>query len=222
MKIISIEGNIGTGKTTFINFLKNNIRDKNIVFLEEPLSEWLLIKDSNGENIMSKFYKNKKRWALSFQINVLFERSRKIINKINEFIDNNEYDNIIIITERSINTDKNIFVNALKDDNDIDQLEYQLFNNWFNWIKEIHNKIIPNYYIYLKANYKKSYERILLRSRCEESNIPIEYIKKLNDNHDSWLLKINNCKIIDLNNDFNYDDKKNDIINIFNDIINRV
>ena len=45
--IITIEGNIGSGKSTIINYLKT-INNKDIVFIDEPVNEWLNIK-SNGK-----------------------------------------------------------------------------------------------------------------------------------------------------------------------------
>ena len=43
MKIISIEGNIGSGKSTFVNELKDNI--ENVLFIDEPVDQWEEIKD---------------------------------------------------------------------------------------------------------------------------------------------------------------------------------
>ena len=54
--LISIEGNIGTGKTTLINMLKQKFGKKNtVIFVDEPLQQWLNLKDSDGENILGKF-----------------------------------------------------------------------------------------------------------------------------------------------------------------------
>ena len=49
--LISIEGNIGTGKTTLINMLNKKFGKKNnVIFVDEPLQQWLNLKDSDGEN----------------------------------------------------------------------------------------------------------------------------------------------------------------------------
>ena len=57
-KIISIEGNIGSGKSTLIKKLKEIIKNDDILFLDEPVDEWMEIKDENGEHILSKFYED--------------------------------------------------------------------------------------------------------------------------------------------------------------------
>jgi deoxyadenosine/deoxycytidine kinase len=63
--IISIEGNIGSGKTTLINKLQENLQD-NFVFLEEPLDEWLEIKDERENTILSKFYSDQSKYSFPF------------------------------------------------------------------------------------------------------------------------------------------------------------
>ena len=60
--IISIEGNIGSGKSTFVRLLNNyyqgeNVSNKKIYFLEEPVNIWETIKNEDGNNIIECFYK---------------------------------------------------------------------------------------------------------------------------------------------------------------------
>ena len=57
--IFSIEGNIGSGKSTLVKELKKsvpNILDKKVVYVQEPVNEWSKIKDKKGETILEKFY----------------------------------------------------------------------------------------------------------------------------------------------------------------------
>ncbi len=54
-KIFSIEGSIGSGKSTLIRELKNKL-DTNWIFVLEPISEWNDVKDKAGENILTKLY----------------------------------------------------------------------------------------------------------------------------------------------------------------------
>ena len=46
--IISIEGNIGAGKSTMINHIKNLHPEWNII--DEPVDSWLGMKDENGKH----------------------------------------------------------------------------------------------------------------------------------------------------------------------------
>ena len=51
--IFTVDGNIGSGKSTFISELKNYIKkislqDVNILFVQEPVDEWNKITDKNA------------------------------------------------------------------------------------------------------------------------------------------------------------------------------
>ena len=47
-KIISIEGNIGTGKTTILSKLEEKYDDDNtVVFIKEPVDVWEQIRDAS-------------------------------------------------------------------------------------------------------------------------------------------------------------------------------
>ena len=60
--IISIDGNIGSGKSTLIEYLKKNCKDnKNITFLEEPVNKWINTVDDNNKNVLEMFYEDKNR-----------------------------------------------------------------------------------------------------------------------------------------------------------------
>ena len=59
--IIYVEGNIGSGKTTFINnldrFLEQfNSLNKDARIVLEPVDDWIKTLDSDGQNILEKFY----------------------------------------------------------------------------------------------------------------------------------------------------------------------
>ena len=68
-EIFSIEGNIGSGKSTLFEELKNVYSCiPNIVFLEEPVSEWEKIKNKQGEPMLQLFYRDPKKYSFSFQM----------------------------------------------------------------------------------------------------------------------------------------------------------
>ena len=58
--IFSIEGNIGSGKSTLVkklkNYLKKHYYNYYIIYLQEPVKIWESIKDSKGDSILKKFY----------------------------------------------------------------------------------------------------------------------------------------------------------------------
>ena len=205
--LISIEGNIGTGKSTFVEILKLTFSDKNIVFLKEPVDQWLKLVDSDGENILGKFYANQERWSYSFQMNAFITRCKLIRETIK-----NHDKNTIIVMERSILTDRNVFATLLNETGKISKMEWELYNQWFYWLTEEFNDIIPNIFFYLKAHPNVSYERMKLRARGEEDHIPLEYLEAVSNKHDIWLSNQQNCSIVDVDEDFEHNSEKKDLM----------
>ena len=72
--IYSIEGNIGSGKSTFIDILKKENKLQNVIYLEEPVEVWETIKDKSEETILEKFYKNQNKYSFSFQMMAYISR----------------------------------------------------------------------------------------------------------------------------------------------------
>ena len=122
--IYSIEGNIGSGKSTLVRRLQK--MNSNIVFMLEPVDEWGDIKDRKGENILTKFYRNQKKYSFSFQMMAYISR----LSKLKKIIRKNPYS--IIITERSMLTDKNVFAKMLYDDDKIEEVNYIIYLKWFD------------------------------------------------------------------------------------------
>ena len=78
IKIISIEGNIGAGKSTILNYLKEHYANHELItFVEEPVDMWGDIKGDDNEDILTKFYKNPKEYAFSFQVMAFATRVHK-------------------------------------------------------------------------------------------------------------------------------------------------
>ena len=70
--IFSVEGNIGSGKSTLVKCLSKclpkSLRNHEIIFLQEPVDVWNTIKDENGVTILEKFYADQNKYAFSFQM----------------------------------------------------------------------------------------------------------------------------------------------------------
>ena len=70
-RIISIEGNIGSGKSTFVKELEYychaNIKDVKIHFLQEPVDIWNNVQNLEGKNIIECYYDNQEKYAFPFQ-----------------------------------------------------------------------------------------------------------------------------------------------------------
>jgi len=219
IQIVSIEGNIGSGKSTLLANLKSHFNENTfIIFLKEPVDEWSKIKDENGITILEKFYADQDKYSFSFQMMAYISRLKllkdkiqeikssqdKLIKKHDEKDNNFKLQKYIIITERSLFTDKMVFAKMLYDTGKIEHVNYQIYLNWFNAFAE---EFPVDKIIYVKTDAKICHERVATRHRDGEQNIPIDYLKSCGDYHDNMLDKSSSecvCKeqlILDGNND---------------------
>ena len=177
--IISIEGNIGSGKTTLINKLQENLQD-DFVFLEEPLDEWLEIKDERDNTILSKFYSNQSKYSFSFQMMAYISRLNKLKEQLNQTKN--------IFTERSLSTDKYVFAKMLYDNKQMDSCEYQIYNKWFD---SFNKETAITKMIYVKTDPVICNERVNKRSRDGENNISQEYLNTCHLYHEEMIKTLN-------------------------------
>ena len=191
-KIISVEGNIGSGKSSFVRDLKERFSDRpDVCFLQEPVDEWLMIRDADGVNILEHYYRDQRHYAFQFQMMAYISR----LAILKRALDNPHYK--YIITERCLYTDKNVFCKMLYDDSLIDSIGYQIYNKWFI---EFQDMTVPYVYVYLQTDPEVSKQRVDVRARAGET-IPIDYLKKCHAYHESWLLQTENVHIINANQD---------------------
>ncbi len=194
-KIFSIEGNIGSGKSTLIKKIKKQFRwvkHRKIIFLQEPVNIWESFTDGS-KNIIEKFYENQKEWAFSFQMMAFISRISQLKRKIEKY----NYESYIIITERCVETDKNVFAKMLFDEEKINPINYQIYLKWFD---EFVSDIKIDGHIYLKTEPEISLERIKKRNRKGET-ISIDYLKKCHNYHNNWLDKKDEVLIIDVSSE---------------------
>jgi deoxyadenosine/deoxycytidine kinase len=208
-QIISIEGNIGVGKSSFIDILKSHIKCE---VVPEPVNMWLSIKDNNNKNILQTFYDDINRWGYTFQNVACITRMMCIEDTIRN--SNSQY----IFLDRSLGTDKHIFELMLYDNGNINQLEHNIYNLWINFYNNYVRKDNMNKIIYLKSTPDVCDERIKIRGREEEKNISIEYLNKLHNYHEQWLNDKNNVLVLDCSKDFIKDIKYQQ--NLINKVIN--
>ena len=191
--IVSIEGNIGSGKSTLLSKLHEHYKNNyNVVFLKEPVDEWEKIKDENGETILKKFYADQEKYSFPFQMMAYVSRI-KVLRDTLKNIKNNS--NIIIITERSLYTDKMVFAKMLYDSKKIEYINYQIYLNWFDTFSE---EFPVHKVVYVKTEPEKCYQRIVKRSRTGEENIPLDYLTSCSDYHNNMLNKnLEECVCLD-------------------------
>jgi deoxyadenosine/deoxycytidine kinase len=146
--------------------------------IPEPVADWITLKNAEGESLLSLFYKDTSRWAYTFQNCAILTRLRLIKEALTTTKKQ------VIITERSVLTDRYVFAEMLKESGDIDALEWQLYLNWFNTFAA---DLPVRGVVQLTTSVGTSAGRIMKRGRRGEEHIPLDYLAALDAQHQKWL-----------------------------------
>lgn len=171
MAIITIDGNIGSGKTSVLNYLHKYHK---IPIDLEPVESW--------NTYLSKLY-DEKMDVFKFQVRVWLDRCW-----IQE-----KSEKTLILIERSPYYIKNSFIETAHTCGMITDLEHEM-------LIELHSKTdslwaTHNMYIYLRSNPENCHKRIKKRNRQSEKSITQEYIQILHDSHEDTYQKALNDKM---------------------------
>ena len=176
-RIISLDGNIGAGKSTLLE--KIGTAFPHIKVVHEPVDTWTRLKNADGRNLLELFYEDKKRWAYTFQNAAILSRLKMLKEAVKEALPGQ-----MIITERSVLTDRFVFAQMLKDKGEIDPLEWDLYEMWYNTFS---TDLPMTGIIYITTGVATSSDRIKTRGRGGEGSIPDAYLTDLATQHEQWL-----------------------------------
>lgn len=169
---VFIEGNIGSGKTTFLNHFQ---KYKDICLLTEPVDKW---RDCAGVNLLDLMYKEPHRWSHPFQnyVTLTMLQSHTL-----------QTDKTVKLMERSIFSSRYCFVENMYKNGTIHEGMYKILKEWYEMIdKSIH--IQADLIVYLRTSPEVVFERMKSRARSEESCVPLQYLKELHELHEDWLI----------------------------------
>lgn len=191
--LVSIEGDIGAGKSTLINALKERHPDWN--FIDEPVGTWQGLKNEEGENLLELFYKDQNKYAYTFQNCAILSRAQNIQFAVKRWkalceLNPEEKQNNIFITERCLETDYFVFAKMMYDTGKMGLLEWDLYKMWYNFAKE--NSYPLKGLVYVSTPPEICAERILQRGRKGEENIPLDYLRDLEKYQKDWLYTSHN------------------------------
>lgn len=199
---VCVEGNISAGKTTFLTQIigRSQALNKRVQVVPEPIADWtalqaarplrgkgrskLSIEDPTMHNILEKYYKEPKRWGFTFQNWVFFTRQmQEKHSRIPPDLHNHSYR----LLERSVFSDRMVFVETLRRDDTLDPMEMAIYGNWFEFmVQDRSSGLVPDAFIYLSAEPQTCEARMSRRARKEERGVPVEYLAKLHTAHEEW------------------------------------
>lgn len=172
-KFIIVDGVIGAGKTTVISLIEKQINNNGlnlkIKAIYEPVKEW------NDTGALQYFYDNIEKNCYEFQTYSYITRIKSVINEI---YDNPNAD--IYILERSIWTDKYIFMELLKDL--VGEMRINMYNTWWDMWSYIMPMRVDKW-VLLDTSLEESLKRITFRNRNGESAVDKDYQTKLYNKH---------------------------------------
>ena len=211
-KFIVIDGVIGAGKTTLIKLIQedNHNRPLKIKAIFEPVDLW------NKTGALQYFYKDIDKNCYEFQTYTFITRIGKVIDEIYENTDADIY-----ILERSIWTDRYIFMELLKET--VGEMRMIMYKQWCDmWAYIMPMKV--DKWVLLDTSLEESLRRIEIRKRDGEDGISIEYQTNLYNKHIEFYNKLKSdgkpVIIIDSNlMDSNFIEDKSHLYNIIKEIL---
>jgi len=171
-KFIIIDGVIGAGKTTVISLIEKQIKKDGklkVKAIYEPVKLW------NDTGVLQYFYKDIPKHCYEFQTYSFITRIESVIEELY-----NNQDADVYILERSIWTDKYIFLELLKDS--IGELRMTMYNKWWTMWSYIMPMRVDKW-VLLDTSLEESLRRINSRNRDGENAIDKDYQTNLYIKH---------------------------------------
>lgn len=156
LQLISIEGNIGAGKTTLSTMIAEDFNAKLILerFADNPF--------------LPKFYEDQARYAFPLEMSFLADRYQQFMDDTSQF---DLFKNFMV-------SDYDIFKSLIFAKVTLQPEEYNLYRKVFNFMYREVKK--PEIYLYLYQNTERLLANIKKRGRDYEQNIDPDYLEKIN------------------------------------------
>jgi len=165
--VLSVEGNIGAGKSAFLQFitphLKGMMERGSVHTLPEPVDLWKNV-DGHGLNILDRFYREPMKYAFAFQVNAFASRLSLYANLQREigFFD-------MALIERSVYGDHTMAENC-RDSKMLDPEFMAIYEHTFQNLLGVF-KHKPQGFIYVRTIPDLCVKRIIKRDRAEEAGM---------------------------------------------------
>ena len=170
---------MGSGKSTLVDFLS---RTYDITPFYEP----------NDENpYLADFYKDMRRWAFQSQLYFLSNKFR-----LHQELDRQPG---VVALDRTIFEDAEIFATALYQMRKISKRDWETYQGFYAAILDAIRP--PDLMIYLRCSMRNLRQRIRLRGRKMEQDVPLSYLKRLERLYDEWIDSYNMSDVLVLETD---------------------
>lgn len=177
-RFVAIDGQIGAGKSTFLQELAARAID-GVVVATEPLANFQF----DSGNLLTEFYANPSKYAFAMQVCCFSWRADLLdhLRKTNP-------DARVIVVERSALSD-DVFARANMKQGSMTALEYQIYRRYVNakaWSHAAVDKVL-----YLDCDVRVCADRIAHRNRGGEAGkISQDYLEVLEASYFEWLSEL--------------------------------
>jgi len=172
---IYVEGNLASGKTSFLNHFQNI---PNLIVLPEPIEKWQNFK---GMDLLKLKYEEGDKYEFMFQVYANMTR----IEQLNNYY----HQKTIKIWERSIQSSFAVFVKNSKDNYKMGELPYEVLKHMHDTFTSGAMQVLtcPDLVIYLQTEPSTCMERLTSRKREGERTVDKEYLENIHVKHELWL-----------------------------------
>ncbi len=175
-KYIAIAGNMGSGKSSLVDFLCRH-------FDLKPFFE-----PNDINPFLSLFYKDMKRWAFHSQMHFLTQKFR-IHQELDRFPGT-------VVQDRSLYEDAEIFAHNLYRQKYMTREEYRTYRDLYEAMVEVIRP--PDLLLFLHCPLRTLKKRIAGRGRSIERNIPDAYLKRLERSYRRWIARYIRSPILEI------------------------
>lgn len=182
MIILSVEGNIGAGKTSILRQIEARLPPA-VKILLEPVGSF---QDYQGSNPLKQFYENPSKYAFFTQSHIIDAQYKQFYEQIQL-----QQPISLLVTERSLFSPV-VFTNALYKMGWLTQTEKEKLREYS---QQVITKACPDtpmgaHYVFYMHEYPHvCHDRILERARQGENNISCMYLSRLNEEYNDYCEK---------------------------------
>ena len=172
--LISIEGNVASGKSSLLFRLSSSEPDWQIIM--EPTEKW---QNYHNSNLLELMYSKPERWSYVFQSYISLTRFQQLTEPTTS--------NLRII-ERSLDSSRFCFIEYLKQEGLCPEIQRTILTDYIDWFTETLPANNVDIHVYLRLAPEICYERMKQRMRKAENDVTIQRLIKLHHLHEAWLL----------------------------------
>jgi deoxyadenosine/deoxycytidine kinase len=178
-KFIAVAGNIGVGKSTLTTQLR------------EKLGWEAFYEAVDANPYLADFYKDMRQWSFHSQVFFLSRRlrhHRQLVDRPGT-----------VVQDRTVYEDAEIFAENLYRQGNMAERDYRTYRDLYEAMTLFLPP--PDLVVYLRASVPTLQERIRMRGRDFEQEVPAAYLEQLNELYEEWIEGFALCPVLTVPSD---------------------